>query len=69
MSSAAVAMPLQKLSTTTVSYFLLLAVRVIHRLAAHTLPIPLHEVMSFLLTSSYVAYTYVSNYLPKLYPV
>ncbi|GKT31413.1 hypothetical protein ADUPG1_005873, partial [Aduncisulcus paluster] len=28
MSSAAVAMPLQKLSTTIVSYFLLLAVRV-----------------------------------------
>ncbi|GKT30974.1 hypothetical protein ADUPG1_005708 [Aduncisulcus paluster] len=51
MSSAAVVMPLQKLSTTIVSYFLLLTVRVLYRSAAHTLPIPLHEVMSLLPTS------------------
>ncbi|GKT27860.1 hypothetical protein ADUPG1_000239 [Aduncisulcus paluster] len=43
--------PLQKLSTTTVSYFLLLTVRVLYRSAAHAPPIPFSEIMSLFITS------------------
>ncbi|GKT22091.1 hypothetical protein ADUPG1_012051 [Aduncisulcus paluster] len=49
--SLSVAMTLQKLSATTVSYFLLLTVRVLYRSAAHTPPIPFSESMCLSLTS------------------
>ncbi|GKT27361.1 hypothetical protein ADUPG1_013792 [Aduncisulcus paluster] len=61
MSSAAVAVPLQKLSTTTVSYFLLLTVRV----CLISCSCSSHTVLRVYEPFSYVAYTYVSNYLPN----
>ncbi|GKT17091.1 hypothetical protein ADUPG1_011037 [Aduncisulcus paluster] len=54
MSSAAVAMPevaLQKLSTTTASYFLFVCGS-LYRSSAHALPIPFSEIMSLLTSPS-----------------